>query len=124
MLGTQPIDLIRSGLRFDMIDFVAEHYGLSTEILHRVIELSSRTAARRKQTPSPLNAMQSERLVRVVRVLEFATDVLEDADNARTWLHTSNVALNDQRPVDLLDTGIGYEQVMDVLRRLEFGVYS
>lgn len=124
MLGKQPIDLIRSGLQFDMIDFISARYGLSTETLHRLIELSDRTAARRKQVPLPLNAVQSERLVRVVRAMNLATEVLEDADNARTWINAPNVALNDERPMSLLDTGIGYEQVMDVLRRIEFGVYS
>ena len=124
MLGSQPIALIRSGLRYDMIDFIADRYGFPTETLHRLIELSERTAARRKQAPLPLNPVQSERLVRVVRAMTFATEVLEDADKALNWMNTQNVALNDERPVDLLDTGIGYEQVMDVLRRIEFGVYS
>jgi RES domain-containing protein len=34
---------------------------------------------------------------------------------------SENLALGGQRPIDLLDTGIGFEDVTDVLRRIEHG---
>ena len=40
------------------------------------------------------------------------------------WMTTSSAALGDNGPIDLLDTGFGYETVVDVLRRIEFGVFS
>ncbi len=53
-----------------------------------------------------------------------ATEILGDRDKARDWLLTENHALGGVRPIALLDTSIGFEDVMDVLHRIEFGVYS
>ncbi|MCR9293382.1 MAG: MbcA/ParS/Xre antitoxin family protein [bacterium] len=53
-----------------------------------------------------------------------AADILGERDKAREWLLAENRALYGNRPIDLLDTAIGFEDVMDVLQRIEYGVYS
>lgn len=118
------VQLIRRGLPYSTVDAVTEHFGLDVKDVRHIVKLTDRTVARRKQNPRPLDASQSERLIRVVKVMGLASEVLEDEDRARQWLKTSNIALNDECPLELLDTGIGFERVMDVLRRIEFGVYS
>jgi len=50
--------------------------------------------------------------------------VLGSRAKAREWILTKNRALHGERPIDLLDTAIGFEDVLDVLRRIDFGVYS
>jgi acyl carrier protein len=57
-------------------------------------------------------------------VINFATEVFENAEIAEDWLNSPNFALGDKVPYDLLDTDAGIEQVRNLLGRIEYGVYS
>lgn len=56
-------------------------------------------------------------------IIERAIDVLEDPDNAIRWLNSPVVSLGGRRPIDLWGTDEGAQMVMDVLGRIEYGVY-
>lgn len=43
-------------------------------------------------------------------------------DWQRTGFSVKNVELGGERPLDLLDTRLGFERVSDVLARLAFGI--
>jgi len=118
------IQIIRDGLPSKVIQCVVKSSALSEDVIYKSLRIAKRTVARRKASASRLKAAESELIYRFSRVLVTATDILGDRDKARQWLLTENRALNGERPIDLLDTGIGFEDVMDVLHRIEFGVYS
>ena len=50
--------------------------------------------------------------------------MLGSVEKARHWLTVENRALGARKPIELLDTGIGFQEVLDVLRRIELGVFS
>jgi putative toxin-antitoxin system antitoxin component (TIGR02293 family) len=118
------IEIIRNGLPSKVISSVVKSSAISEEILYKSLRIAKRTAARRKAESTRLKSNESELIYRFSKVLVEATDILGTRDKAREWLLTENRALNSERPIDLLDTTIGFEDVMDVLRRIEFGVYS
>lgn len=53
-----------------------------------------------------------------------AEEVLGDFDKATDWLSSENNALGGVTPISLLDTDAGAQSVMDLLGRIEHGVYS
>lgn len=118
------IKVIRTGFPPRAIETVAKSASFSVDEIYDVLRIARRTAARRKATGTRLKALESERLYRLSCIFVTATEVLGDASRARNWVLESNGGLNGERPVDLLDTGIGFEDVMDILRRIELGVYS
>jgi putative toxin-antitoxin system antitoxin component (TIGR02293 family) len=118
------IEIIRRGLPSEVIASVVKSSAVSEDLICKSLRIAKRTAARRKARSARLKASESELIFRFSRVLVAAQEVLGDKDKAREWLLTENTALHGERPIDLLDTGIGFEDVMDVLRRIEFGVYS
>ena len=118
------IEIIRKGLPSKVIGCVIKSSDVSEEQLYNSLRIAKRTAARRKASASRLKAGESELIYRFSSVLVTATDILGDRDKAREWLLSENRALNGERPIDLLDTGIGYEDVVNVLYRIQFGVYS
>jgi putative toxin-antitoxin system antitoxin component (TIGR02293 family) len=71
-----------------------------------------------------LNATWSDRLYRLARVAAQAQDVFENSETATNWLKRANRALAGHAPIDLLDTDAGTEQVVELLDRIEYGVYS
>jgi putative toxin-antitoxin system antitoxin component (TIGR02293 family) len=53
-----------------------------------------------------------------------AIEVLENERKAMHWLRTPNRALQGAVPMTLLDTPAGKEEVLTILGRIEYGVYS
>ncbi|WP_407543619.1 MbcA/ParS/Xre antitoxin family protein (plasmid) [Deinococcus radiomollis] len=62
-----------------------------------------------------------EELLRFLRML--ATEVLGDAEAARLWLRTPLPGLDNQAPIDLLDTRAGFDRARSVLLRHAKGLY-
>lgn len=58
------------------------------------------------------------------RIIKRAEDVFGDPEKASMWLRQHNRVLGNVRPVDLLDTPEGVQQVEIILGRIEHGVYS
>lgn len=57
-------------------------------------------------------------------LLALAIDVLGGREVANAWLHTPALGLSGARPIDLLSSARGSDQVRDFLLRLQHGVYQ
>lgn len=83
-----------------------------------------RTFERRREENEPLTVTESDRLLRVVRVIIRAIQALGDGEKAATWLRTTNRSLRGLAPLAMLETDIGARMVEQILGRIEHGVYS
>ena len=54
----------------------------------------------------------------------FRSEVFDDPRVAVDWLKAPNAALRGHAPLNLLDTDIGAESVLDTLGRIEHGVFA
>ncbi|AFY97091.1 type II toxin-antitoxin system Xre/ParS family antitoxin [Chamaesiphon minutus] len=117
-------EVVRRGLSIESFKRVANYYQLSDVEMSKVVGTSIRTIVRLQKEDKPLNSTWSDRLYRLARVAAQAQDVFESADTATSWLKRPNRGLNGHAPVDLLDTDAGTEQVVELLDRIEYGVYS
>jgi putative toxin-antitoxin system antitoxin component (TIGR02293 family) len=118
------VDAIRDGLPFEVFDSLRNESKLSEEAIFKSLGIAKRTAARRKGQAARLKPSESEGALRLARVLAAAAEALGAKEKARQWLLTPNRALGGDKPIAMLDTGIGFQQVMDVLDRIEYGVFS
>jgi putative toxin-antitoxin system antitoxin component (TIGR02293 family) len=116
-------EAVRAGLPLVALRSLQESLQLSREGLSRMLSMPERTMARR-QKQARLTADESDRLIRVARVMANAKRVLGSRDKAAHWLRTANRALDGAAPLSLLDTDIGAEQVSEILGRIEHGIYS
>lgn len=73
---------------------------------------------------SYLSAEQSNRVWRFANVLAKAIDAVGDMETAEHWLLQPAIALDQQRPVELLSSASDAKLVLDTLIRLEYGVYT
>jgi len=62
--------------------------------------------------------------VALQEVTDSATRVLGSHDFAEHWLTLPALALDGQRPLDLMGTAPGVEVIKTLLIRLDFGVYT
>jgi putative toxin-antitoxin system antitoxin component (TIGR02293 family) len=127
--GNTAVDIditatVRQGLPIESFKRVSEYFQLSDAQMSKTIGTSLRTIVRLQKESKPLNPLWSDRLYRLARVAARAETVFENSQTATNWLKRPNRALSDRAPVDLLDTDAGTEQVVELLDRIEYGVYS
>jgi putative toxin-antitoxin system antitoxin component (TIGR02293 family) len=114
------MEVIREGLPLDMVDEALTEGHLSAAELDR-LAVPRKTLAHRR-TLGRLTAEQSDRLVRILRVIEETETAFGDRAKARTWLRRPTTALGGHAPLDLLDTDIGARQVEVLLGRIGHGI--
>jgi len=117
---------VRAGLPFLSLRHLFAEFSATDFALAEMYSLvgNLRTLQRKQAARSRLTPTESDRLARVARVVALAEDAIGDKARARRWLTEPTAALAGQRPVDLLDSDIGAEQVEGVLVRIEYGVYE
>lgn len=85
--------------------------------------ISPRTLARRR-TEQRLSPEESDRVLRVARILARAQEVFADESHAQEWLASPCRAIGGKVPAHLLDTDLGTKTVDEELTRIAHGVYA
>lgn len=118
--------LIRTGFPTAALQFLVKNVPelSNPEILQKTIGMSLRTLQRKKSAESLLTSEQSGKVWDFAAIVTKATDVFGSQEDGLAWLMAPAIALNDQRPIDLISTTAGRETVQDLLTRLDFGVYA
>lgn len=114
---------VREGLPIAAFASLAQNLGLPQATLAKSLGLSERTLARRKKEVL-LSPQESERLVRLAQIAERATQVLGSSAKAIRWLQTPNFSLDNQTPLSQLDVEQGGEVVLNILGRIEHGIFA
>jgi putative toxin-antitoxin system antitoxin component (TIGR02293 family) len=122
--SSELTEVTREGLPVETLSLLAKDLGVERKTVARVVGISERTLNRRIAKNERLSAAESDRLVRLARVIAMAMDTLEGSAKASSWLQRPNMVLDGQRPLDLLDTDAGVRSVEEVLLRIEYGLYS
>jgi putative toxin-antitoxin system antitoxin component (TIGR02293 family) len=111
---------VREGLPISVVDQALTDGRISAAELDR-LALSRKTLAHRRGLGS-LTPDQSDRLSRLLRMIEEAEATFGDAGKAHTWLRRPTALLDGEAPLDRLDTDIGTRQVEAILGRIAHGL--
>ena len=84
---------------------------------------SARTLSRLKADQN-IPQQAAEVTISLMRAYKRASEIFGSGENAVKWLKTSNSVLGGITPVQALSSRFGAEEVMDILGRIEYGVYS
>ena len=115
---------VRAGLPFSSLDKVAGAVGVGRLALAGVIGLPSTTLARRRKAGS-LSTDESDRLVRVARLVSMAHELMGGNEAAaRRWLRDPHQLLEGESPLERASTEVGGREVEQVIGRLAHGVFS
>jgi putative toxin-antitoxin system antitoxin component (TIGR02293 family) len=115
---------VRSGLPASTVERLAGTLSLHRSQVAERLNIPSRTLSRRMATKSRLTHDESDRAMRMARVVALAKEVLGTDAKASHWLSNPNRALGGKRPFDQLDTEPGVRSVEEVLYRIAYGMYS
>ncbi len=115
------------GLPGGALTHLVEHVALLRDpaTFEKAVGMSVRTLQRRKSgRAKPLSPEQSGRAWKFAEIFARARALFGSPEEAARWLESPAMALNRERPIDLLATAAGVELVEDLLTRIEFGVYT
>lgn len=118
------IERIEEGFPYRTVERLQDALAISGQEIADVVRIPIRTLARRKKEDR-LRPEESERVLRISRLVEQATEFHDgDRGRARSWLKSPKWALDGRTPLAMARTEIGAREVERLLGRLEHGVYS
>ncbi len=122
--GPKLYQALHDGFVYKVFDQLAAVSALDKKQLAKVCQLAPATLARRARS-GKFTQDESDRLYRFATVL-VATSALFDNDLAATkrWLTEPVYGLGDKTPLDMLATSAETQAVLDLIGRLEHGVFA
>lgn len=112
---------VRRGLPVRALDQLAQLLQVDRADLARITGVSLRTLQRKSGENQRLGPAASDRLARVRRILDLATEVLGEQTKGAHWLTSRSRALGGEVPLRMLDTDMGTQRVQQELHQIEFG---
>lgn len=117
------IQLARKGISKKSLLALAKQISLTIEEVATVLHISERTLQR--YTPTTLvKTEHADRAIELALLYERGIEVLGSEKAFSTWIKSPNIALGNEIPFNLLDTRIGFIMVLNILGRIEHGVFS
>jgi putative toxin-antitoxin system antitoxin component (TIGR02293 family) len=120
---TRLVRALKDGLPVRELDALRRNLDVPMDRLATLLGISKATLHRRKAS-GRLDVGESDRVVRVARLIGRALVVLESLEDARRWLSSPQVGLGGAVPLEYAETEVGAREVEDLLGRIEYGVYS
>lgn len=114
---------IVAGLPMQELTDLREALDLPMERVAAKIGMSRATFHRRQKT-GVLSTDESDKAVRLARILGQAVRIFGGVGNARSWLQAPQRGLGGATPLDYLETEVGAREVENLLGRIEHGVYA
>lgn len=117
------IEQVRGGLPVQELEALRDSLNVPMEKLASKLGISNATLHRRK-AQGRLGPAESDRVVRLARLVGKTAKVFGGIEAARQWLNSPQFGLGGAVPLDYAETEIGAREVENLLGRIEYGVYS
>ena len=116
------IHILKKGLPANAFDKLRERLNVSDKRLSEIVQIPKRTLSRRR-TGGRLKTDESERVLRIARLYDKALDVFENESAVENWLKKPARGLGYKVPLEYADTEIGTQEIINLLGRIEHGVF-
>ena len=114
---------VLSGLPYSVVEALAAVLG-SQRALAQAVGISATTLARRKNA-GRLTPAESDRTVRIARVVDMSRVLMRgDLEATRQWLTTPHDRLDGESPLQRASTETGARDVEQLVGRLRHGVFG
>lgn len=114
------------------------HKGISTDAFFDILEISSftrdeladlldvsfKTISRYKRENKQLNTLNSEQLLKIMRLFRHGEEVFGNLDDFDRWLRKTSHGLDNIKPIDLLRSSGGIDLIDEELNRIEHGTLA
>lgn len=119
------IDLIRSGVAYDEIGKLSKRLDISIIQLLRSLNIPRSTYNKKKNMEHVLDPKNSEMIIMLQDLVSYGEMVFNDEkEKFRSWLCNPNYSLGNIKPIDLIDSYTGIEEIKKALVRIEYGNFA
>ena len=128
LIGEKPASdfdlaqIVENGLPIDSLALLRDHGLTFTEVSEIVI--SPRTLKHRKARAERLSDEETDRLVRVARIVALANMVFGNPQKALKWLRTESDRMGGRPPLSMLRTDAGGRLVESRLWQIDEGMFA
>lgn len=114
-------DKLRKELLFGQIKPVMQFLGFNQQEMSNILEVNASTLSRWSKGDKPIGKLRSKTIYDIDRVITKGIRIFGSENSFKQWLNTSNYALGDKKPVDLLKDPYGIEWVDNAVEALSWG---
>lgn len=116
--------IITSGLSYSLFESMQNKTSFTKDEWAGFLDVSVKTLDRYKEANKRFKALQSEKIISMIEVVDRGIDVLGDMGTFKRWLYSSIPALSNTKPIELLNTSYGKDLVLDELSKIEHGIFA
>lgn len=106
-----------------MVSDVAVDYGLTRQQMAAMLGVSDKTFYNILKSPG-LDPNQADRFTFMKNILDEGSQTFNGVENFRDWLHTSQPTLDGHKPVDMLSSLNGAQEVLAAITRIKYGIFA
>ncbi len=116
-------NLSKQGIpKIALVKFI-KNIGTSMRAMAKILHVTERTLQRKKDTDL-LSENVSEHVIQIAEVYMRGNQVFNTNEDFVAWMETSNLALANKQPKNMLSSRYGVQLILDELGRIEHGVFS
>jgi putative toxin-antitoxin system antitoxin component (TIGR02293 family) len=112
-----------SELSFSDIAPMIEFFEYKQQDLAQFLDVNPSTISRWKNKDSDIGSLQSKNVLDVDEIIAKGVRIFGSELQFKEWLNTSNYALGDIKPIELLKNPYGVEMVEEAINGLSWGTY-
>ena len=118
------INAVREGIQFNAFMSIVTKSPFNISEWSAFLHLSERTMQRYKKEKKAFDPIHSEKIVEITLLYKKGVEVFGDTDRFNSWLNSTNIALGNIKPKELLDNTFGISLLKDEISRIEYGVLA
>ena len=99
-----------------------DKYGFSLDTLSKILDITDRSI-QNKSKDYIFTGNVAEKIFGLSEVYSYGIEVFEERGKFIHWLATPNPILDNKKPVELLFTLLGMQQVKQELGRIDYGIF-
>jgi putative toxin-antitoxin system antitoxin component (TIGR02293 family) len=113
--------LAEEGLPKQALLFFMEKVNLDERRLYSYLDVTKRTLENYKPKQR-LRLYISDRLIHLAELYAKGKEIFQSFQHFNEWLNRPSIDLNSQKPIDLIQTRKGVDDILHVLGRIEHGI--
>ena len=123
MTSFEKMTLARLGISKKGLEKLKDTIEVDYDDLAKALSVTRATLINKKGNEK-FSTQLSERIVGLADIYSYGYEVFEVPDRFNHWMRHPNLALNGLPPYDLLESQFGREEVINLIGRIDYGVFS
>ena len=119
----EKIRMTEKGVSKTELERLKVKTGLDYDELASALSVTRATLINKKGK-ARFNAAVSERIISIAGLYSYGFSVFEDEQKFIEWMSLPRRPLGGKTPLELISTQFGRDEVMTIIGRIEYGVYS